>query len=247
VEVHQQNASSSDVSFDFALMAQVNPENRPPTAGAGEDQTARTGDTVRLTGTYQDDGLPAPPGVVTLEWRQVEGAAAAMLSATNRATVSVTFPAPGRYVFRWTVNDGSLAVSDDVIVTVSADDYSLWREVHFSISELADPSVSGDDADPDGDGLGNRAEFDSGTDPRDLESVLRLGATRGPDGRVRLRIPVVEGRTYTVLARDAAASGAWRTLAHLDPAECDCEAELMDPDPAEHAARFYRVVTPRLP
>lgn len=40
-----------------------------------------------------------------------------------------------------------------------------WKTTHFSASDLADPLVSGDDADPDGDGLSNLFEFALAQDP----------------------------------------------------------------------------------
>jgi hypothetical protein len=41
-----------------------------------------------------------------------------------------------------------------------------WRTEHFSATELADPSVSGPDADPDGDGHDNLMEYALATNPR---------------------------------------------------------------------------------
>jgi hypothetical protein len=42
-----------------------------------------------------------------------------------------------------------------------------WRALHFTAAELADESVSGDAADPDGDGVPNACEDVHGSDPRD--------------------------------------------------------------------------------
>ena len=44
--------------------------------------------------------------------------------------------------------------------------YDAWRAKHFSPAELADPAVSGEQADPDGDGLPNLLEYAQGTNPR---------------------------------------------------------------------------------
>jgi len=45
--------------------------------------------------------------------------------------------------------------------------YAAWRADHFNASELADAAVSGDAADPDGDGRPNLLEYALGTLPRD--------------------------------------------------------------------------------
>lgn len=245
VEVHQQNANSTDVSFDLRLEIQADSVNRPPSASAGPDLVARAGETVRLGGVYADDGLPSPPGVVRFAWAQASGPAAAVFSATNVPSPSVTFPVAGRYVLRFTVDDGALTDAAELAVEVGGDAYADWRQTHFSAVELQDPGISGDDADPDGDGLGNRDEFLSGTNPRDAGSALRLQASRTETGGMRLTVGVVTGRSYTILRADSVATGPWEVLQHLDPAACDCEVDVLDPPGA--GARFYRVVTPRLP
>ena len=45
-----------------------------------------------------------------------------------------------------------------------------WRSLHFDSAELLDETLSGDGADPDGDGLSNRGEYMHGSDPRDRMS-----------------------------------------------------------------------------
>lgn len=48
---------------------------------------------------------------------------------------------------------------------IGGDYYDFWARSEFSPAELADPSVSGPDADPDGDGLANAIELAFGSDP----------------------------------------------------------------------------------
>ena len=45
--------------------------------------------------------------------------------------------------------------------------YTAWRETHFDATERSDSAVSGDAADPDGDGRANLLEYALGTLPRD--------------------------------------------------------------------------------
>ncbi|MBL9135744.1 MAG: lamin tail domain-containing protein [Verrucomicrobiales bacterium] len=245
VEVHQQNSGSTDVSFDLILEAQANPANRGPVALAGSDITGSVGQSLELTGQFQDDGLPSPPGVVRFSWRQVEGPGTATFTATNTPNTTVQFPAAGRYVLRFAVDDGALSAFDEVVATIGGDEYATWRGQYFTSVELGDPTVSGDDADPDRDGQSNRSEFLSGTHPRESGSVLRLRAVRTDQG-TRLLVSVVKERSYTVLARSEVNAGTWQVVQHLNSAACDCEVEVLDASTAGET-RFYRVITPKLP
>ncbi|MHC1768796.1 MAG: serine hydrolase [Verrucomicrobiia bacterium] len=44
--------------------------------------------------------------------------------------------------------------------------YEAWQANHFTLAELADPTASGEQADPDGDGLPNLLEYAQGMNPR---------------------------------------------------------------------------------
>jgi hypothetical protein len=76
------------------------------------------------------------------------------------------------------VLDSSLAamtvwpINDLFAATMS---YEAWQARHFTPDELAQPSVSGDDSDPDGDGISNLVEYAQGLDPKvaDTEPWLR--------------------------------------------------------------------------
>ena len=43
--------------------------------------------------------------------------------------------------------------------------FAQWQAQHFTPAQLADPAISGPDADPDGDGRSNLLEYALGTDP----------------------------------------------------------------------------------
>lgn len=59
-----------------------------------------------------------------------------------------------------------------------------WRHVYFSIAQHSDPSVSGPDADPDGDGLSNQVEYEEGLNPnipdQNLPPVSANTSLEGP-------------------------------------------------------------------
>jgi hypothetical protein len=50
--------------------------------------------------------------------------------------------------------------------------YALWLNANFTASELANPAISGDDADPDHDGLPNYLEYALGLNPKAAEPSL---------------------------------------------------------------------------
>jgi hypothetical protein len=245
VEVHQQNPGSSDLSFDLALEGVAQPPNRAPTVFAGADQSVPILQVVRLAATWSDDGLPQP---ARLQWEQVSGPRAVVLNGTNSASPALSLPAIGAYEFRFTVSDGERSASDVVALAGTAGagaDFASWSAAHFSAADLADPDRSGETADPDQDGMSNFDEFRSGTLPKDPASVLRAGVALNPDGRVRLEIPVMAGRTYAVQWRPGVGSGAWRVLESVGAAAGDGTVMVWDPEP--HVAgrtRFYRVITP---
>jgi hypothetical protein len=61
--------------------------------------------------------------------------------------------------------------------------FEQWQLQHFTAAEIANPDISGEQADPDGDGMNNWGEFRSKTDPRESASCLRItSAGGGVDG-----------------------------------------------------------------
>ena len=111
-----------------------------------------------------------------------------------------------------------------------------------------DPHVPADAAqDTDRDGASNLEEFLAGTDPRDPLSVLAVERILAR-GTVSIHFLAVADRSYTVLYRDDAESGAWRTLASVPAVDAGSTARrpVTVEDPAGPAAghRYYRLVTP---
>jgi hypothetical protein len=74
---------------------------------------------VLLTGTATDDGLPNPPGALTRNWSKVSGPGTVTFSAPSALSTTASFSASGSYVLRLTVSDSALTRSDDVSVTVN--------------------------------------------------------------------------------------------------------------------------------
>jgi hypothetical protein len=96
------------------------PTNLAPVVNAGADRniTLPT-NTVAVSGTATDDGLPAP-ATLTTTWSLVTGPAAVTFTAPTALATTATFTTAGTYTLRLTGNDGVLASTDDLTVTVSA-------------------------------------------------------------------------------------------------------------------------------
>ena len=89
--------------------------------------------------------------------------------------------------------------------------YQDWQASRFSWSDLADPKVSGPEADPDHDQDSNWAEFHLGRDPQFREPQPALWLTQTPEGALLhvlvrrdikskgLRHPRAEENTGTVI------------------------------------------------
>ena len=69
--------------------------------------------------------------------------------------------------------NGGITEQTTVLVFPAKDD---WLNTHFNMSEQGDPLISGDDADPDGDGYSNDEEFRFQTDPRSASDFPILGS-----------------------------------------------------------------------
>jgi uncharacterized protein YegP (UPF0339 family)/dienelactone hydrolase len=96
-------------------------ENRAPTADAGDNQVVVLPDEAALDGTVEDDGLPDPPGAVTVEWSQVSGPGTVTFGDAGALDTTVSFSEAGEYVLRLTADDGELAAQDEVTITVQAE------------------------------------------------------------------------------------------------------------------------------
>ncbi|HEV8542937.1 MAG TPA: lamin tail domain-containing protein [Verrucomicrobiae bacterium] len=248
VEIHQQNGASSDVSFDLELSGTVNFSNQAPTANAGPDLTVNAGETAALRGTAGDDGLPNPPGVFNASWSIVSGPGSVTFGDSHAPATTATFSAGGTYVLRLNVTDGELTASDDVQVTVTGDDpFVTWKASHFTPAELNDPSVSGDNADPDGDSFTNQQEFIAGTDPKNALSFLHVATVDLEGADVVIRFEAVGDKSYTILGRDDITSGLWERVLDLSPQGSTKSVDVLDTLGQSQNHKFYRIVTPQIP
>lgn len=99
--------------------------NGAPTANAGNDQTITLPLGANLDGTVTDDGLPNPPGAVTIIWSKVSGPGTVNFGNANAVDTTATFSAAGTYVLRLTANDSQLTVFDEIQIIVNPAPCSL--------------------------------------------------------------------------------------------------------------------------
>ena len=116
----------------------------------------------------------------------------------------------------------------------------------WEIANGLNPTVADADLDNDHDGLTNLQEYLAGTNPLDAASVLRLDARSTGQG-IRLSFMARAGRSYSILSRDMLDGAVWQRLSDFDPEAADHQVESNIVGAGLGAARFYRVMTPRVP
>ena len=83
---------------------------------------------------------------------------------TNQLTVTLTL-VPSTNFTSTSLSNATIVILDRPI--------NIWRRANFTAAELASPSISGDLADPDNDGLSNLMEYALGLPPKDPASTNR--------------------------------------------------------------------------
>ena len=112
------NDSALSASDDIAV--NVLPQNLPPVVNAGPDQTITLPASASLSGTATDDGLPNPPGALTTTWSKVSGPGTVTFGNAGAKATTATFSVAGSYVLRLSASDSALTASDDIAITVIA-------------------------------------------------------------------------------------------------------------------------------
>jgi len=129
---------------------------------------------------------------------------------------------------------GTITVAVDADMDLIPDDY----EALHGLDATDDADAEEDD---DGDGVNNRDEYRSGTDPQDENSYLRIDEV-AHSGAVSIRFRARAGISYTILKGEDP-QGLWIKLADVVPASADADVTVIDADPSP-LRRFYHLVTP---
>jgi RHS repeat-associated protein len=93
------------------------PNQRPIMASIPDQQITQPANTVLLSGSATDDGLPAGSSLA-FSWTQIDGPAPVPFAAGNQAITNATFTQPGIYSLRLEVTDGELTASRTTSVRV---------------------------------------------------------------------------------------------------------------------------------
>ena len=115
----QQDANNLYIRIDADVRLDT-PANLAPVVNAGANQTITLPATANLTGSATDDGLPNPPGALTLVWSNVSGPGTVTFANAALAATTATFGSAGTYVLKLTANDGALSNNANVTITVNA-------------------------------------------------------------------------------------------------------------------------------
>jgi len=143
-------ADDLDLTGSDEVTITVIPPNQAPVVSAGPDHvTILPVDTVTLSGSVTDDGLPL--GVtVTSNWSVVSGPGPVVFGDASSPVTTAMFVDPGTYVLRLTATDTEFVSLDDVVVTVfpqnEAPVVSAGADETVSVAEATlEGSVTDDD------------------------------------------------------------------------------------------------------
>jgi endonuclease I len=133
-------------------------------------------------------------------------------------------------------------------VFISGPSWGAWRLEHFSLAELLDLTISGDDADPDKDGLSNLIEMARYSDPRDPSDGIPVNGFISGPSTVEItfhRATSDDDLNLTMLLQVSTNLSNWTTVpltgADIDPAGPNQESVTVTRTLAPGTAEFYRL------
>ena len=118
--------------------------NHAPNVDAGGDVVAALPAPAVLNGTATDDGLPNPPGYLTITWSKVSGPGSVAFADPSSVDTAAQFSLPGRYVLQLQADDGAFVVTDQMTAYAFADGLRVadGLEVLYTFDEGAGTVVN---------------------------------------------------------------------------------------------------------
>ena len=159
--------AASNLKLNTALVDSVQiigtPNNTAPSIDAGPDGSVQFNTACALAGTLNDDALPSTPGTSSVQWSKTSGPGTAAFADATAVNTTAIFSSAGTYVLRLTADDGEVRTFDEATITVLTP-IEAWRQQQFG-ANANDPAISGDNADPNHNGLANLLEYAFALDP----------------------------------------------------------------------------------
>jgi hypothetical protein len=140
-------------------------------------------------------------------------------------------------------DDYTTGALSSATVRIRDEPFDGWRFRHFAAEELTDPAISGPATDADGDGATNLEEFQSGTDPRDPQSVFRMRIARHLEV-TEISFSAGPDRGYLLQHRENLDHGSWLELTNFPPLSGLGTLSYTDAIPDIRTNRFYRAIVP---
>ena len=120
-------------SLNITVNNNIPPSNQPPSVNVGSDQTITLPNSILLSPSVSDDGLPSSQ--ISLSWLLISGPDSVEFSSPNTAETSVLFHSPGQYVLSLVADDSELSSSDSLTVTVLAE--PVLSQISISPSSIS--------------------------------------------------------------------------------------------------------------
>ena len=147
-----------------------------------------------------DDGLPNPPGALTVQWSKVSGPGTVTFGNANAVDTTASFSAEGPYLLQLTTNDGEKASSADVAILVNPQTPQLVTlALEAESGSLTAPMVV--------QSCGTASGGQYVVVPQGTGNNFNDGTNGGP-GQVSHSINIPQGGTYALWARTIAPNGS---------------------------------------
>ncbi|MGN6385322.1 MAG: chitobiase/beta-hexosaminidase C-terminal domain-containing protein [Verrucomicrobiota bacterium] len=187
-------------------VALTQPVTFSPNMLIGAPQFGGNGSTVGYSAAWVDTTSPGLTGEALVGTLYVPVPATASDDTAIQVHFEKASASPNGFgVIPSTTQDGLISMNSRTAVGWNDGIPDAWRIQYFgSLVNL----LSAADADADGDGISNRAEFESGTNP--TETILKAGQA---NAKLSLKLPTLPGKKYVLEGSSSfAGTNGWQTV-----------------------------------